>query len=169
MPTRTPTPGTGTQQVISNGGFENGTSPWSESSTGGYEIVVNTLAHSGSYSAWLCGYQSCDDQIWQTFNVPANFTGATLKYWTYIASNSAGTQTCRDYFYVRLKTTSGTVISIPQQLCNANASGWVSRSINVALALSPYKGNSVIIQFEGTSTSLTDSSFFVDDVSLTLN
>ena len=75
----------GTQtQLLANNGFENGQSPWKESSTGGYQIVDPTNPHTGSYSAYLCGYDYCKDQIWQTVTLPSTTTKVVLSYWVYI-------------------------------------------------------------------------------------
>ncbi|HKV56966.1 MAG TPA: S53 family peptidase, partial [Ktedonobacteraceae bacterium] len=50
-PSPTPTP---PPAIIQNGGFENGQSPWQESSSGGYQIIQNLNAHAGANSAYLC-------------------------------------------------------------------------------------------------------------------
>lgn len=160
--------GGGGSNVITNGGFESGSSSWTESSTGGYEIVDPSNPHTGSYSAYLCGYNSCTDKIYQTVSIPSTATKIVLSYWTYISTSESGS-TCYDYFYARLRTTAGSVITTPQQQCNANAHGWTKYSFDVTSALSSYKGQQVQVYFAGTTDTSLVTNFYVDDVALTIS
>ncbi|GCE09557.1 protease pro-enzyme activation domain-containing protein [Dictyobacter aurantiacus] len=166
-PTTTPTPSPG-GNVVKNGGFESGSSPWTERSSGGYELVDSSNPHSGSNSVYLCGYNSCSDSIYQTVSIPSTATNITLSYWVYISTSESGS-TCYDYFYARLRTSSGTTISTPQKLCNANAKGWTQYTFNVTSTLSSYKGQQVQVYFAGTTDSSLTSNFYVDDVALTIS
>jgi kumamolisin len=167
-PTPSPTPiPTGTN-LLSNPGFESGSTSWKESSSGGYEIVDTSNPHTGSDSAYLCGYNSCSDAIYQTVKIPSSASKITLSYWVYISTNETGS-TCYDNFYARLRTSSGTTIATPQKLCNANAQGWTKYTFDVTSSLSSYKGKSVQVYFLGTTDSSQPSSFYVDDVALTAN
>ncbi|GCE30246.1 hypothetical protein KDA_57300 [Dictyobacter alpinus] len=166
-PTPTPTPNPG-GNILTNGGFESGSSSWTESSTGGYEIVDTSKPHSGTHSAYLCGYNSCTDTIYQTATIPSSATKVTLSYWVYISTTETGS-TCYDYFYARLRTSTGSTISTPQTQCNANAKGWTQYSFDVTSALSSYKGKQVQVYFAGTTDSSLTSSFYVDDVALNIN
>jgi hypothetical protein len=155
-------------QLIQNGGFENGQTPWSESSSGGYQIVATSTPHTGSYSAYLCGYNNCTDQIWQTVTIPSTMTKATESFWLYLSTNESGS-TCYDYFYARIRTSSGAVITTPLQQCNANAHGWTQYTFDVTSALSAYKGQQVQIYFTGTTDGTLTSSMYVDDVTFNVN
>jgi kumamolisin len=167
-PTPSPTPiPTGTN-LLSNPGFESGSTSWTESSSGGYEIVDTSNPHTGSKSAYLCGYNSCSDSIYQTVTIPSSASKITLSYWVYISTNETGS-TCYDYFYARLRTSSGATIATPQKFCNANAQGWTKYTFDVTSSLSSYKGKSVQVYFLGTTDTLQPSSFYVDDVALTAN
>ncbi|GCE26222.1 hypothetical protein KDA_17060 [Dictyobacter alpinus] len=157
--------GGGGGNVITNGGFESGSASWTESSTGGYEIVDTSKPHSGTHSAYLCGYNSCTDTIYQTVSIPSTTSKITLTYWTYISTSETGS-TCYDYFYARLRTSTGATISTPQTQCNANAHGWTQYSFDVTSALSSYKGQQVQVYFSGTTDSSLTTSFYVDDVAL---
>ncbi|HVU70511.1 MAG TPA: S53 family peptidase [Ktedonobacteraceae bacterium] len=165
-PTPTPTSTGTTTQLLGNPGFESGAgSPWAESSRGGYEIVDNSNPHSGSYEAWLCGYNNCSDAIYQTVTLPSTTTRVVLSYWVYIETDESGS-TCYDYFYARLRTSSGATISTVQTKCNANASGWTHYTFDVTSALSGYAGRSIQVYFLGTTDSSLITNFFVDDVAL---
>ncbi|GHO84960.1 hypothetical protein [Dictyobacter formicarum] len=160
--------GGGGSNIITNGGFESGSSSWTQSSTGGYQIVDPSNPHTGSYSAYLCGYNYCTDTIYQTVTIPSTATKVVLSYWTYISTSESGS-TCYDYFYARLRTSTGSVISTPQQQCNANTHGWTKYSFDVTSALSSYKGQQVQVYFAGTTDSSLVTNFYVDDVALTVS
>ena len=99
--------------------------------------------------------------------MPASYSTATLGYWYYSDTSESGS-TCYDYFYSRLRTSSGATITTPQTSCNAAATnGWVYKRFDVSAALSSYKGKSVQVYFAGTNDSSLPSDFFVDDVTLT--
>ena len=159
------TSGGTTTQMLANNGFESGQSPWSESSAGGYQIVDPTNPHTGSDSAYLCGYNNCSDAIWQSVTLPSTTTKVVLSYWLYISTNESGA-TCYDYFRARLRTSAGSTISTVSTKCNANASGWTQYTFDVTSALSGYKGQSIQVYFLGTTDSSLISNFFVDDVQL---
>ena len=167
-PTPTPTPPPSGNLVV-NPGFENGSSPWQESSSGGFEIVDPTNPHTGSFSAYLCGYDNCNDQIWQSIKLPSSFSTATFSYWTYIDTSEVTTTTCYDHFRARLRTSSGTTIATVQAQCNYNTHGWTKFTFTVTSQLSAYKGQTIQVYFQGTTDSSLPTDFFVDDVSLTVS
>jgi thermitase len=153
-----PPPPPGTERIV-NGGFENGTSPWVQTSTGGYQVIDRTRPHSGFYSAWLGGYNSGTDAVGQTVTVPAN---GTLRYWWYLTTQESGS-TPYDYLRVRLLNASGSVVATLRTFTNASGAGtWRQDSLNVAA----YAGQSVRVQFSSTTDHSLPSSFFVDDVSV---
>jgi len=145
-----------------NGGFENGQSPWVESSTNGYQLIDPTRPHTGTYSAWLGGYNNGTDTIYQTVTIPSNATSASLSYWWYMTTQEACC-TPYDYFYAQVRSTSGTVLGTLQTLNNASTkNAWVHPSFD----LLSYKGQTVQIYFKVTTDVSLPTSFFVDDVSL---
>ncbi len=168
-PTNTPTP-TPSPTLIQNGGFENGQAPWQESSTKGYQLVDPSNSYTGQYSAYFCGYPGCDDRIWQNFTVPANYTKLTVTYWWYSDTNKIVKQ-CLDNFVSQLQSSTGTLIRMMQQNCNANVTNnWVQESFDVSSSLAGYKGRQVTLFFRGTNIlgqPLT-SDFFVDGVVITV-
>ncbi|HVB76043.1 MAG TPA: protease pro-enzyme activation domain-containing protein [Ktedonobacteraceae bacterium] len=167
-PTTTPSPTPAPASIIQNGGFENGQTPWQESSSGGYQIIQNLNAHSGSNSAYLCGYSNCDDRIYQTFTVPASYTKLTISYWWYSDTNK-NTRQCQDTFNSRLQTSGGALIRNLQQSCNTNVTNnWVLESFDVSGSLNSYKGKQVVLFFRGTNNNqYQPTDFFVDDVAIT--
>jgi kumamolisin len=166
-PTPTPTP-TPPPALIQNGGFEKGRTPWQESSSGGYEMVDNSNARSGQYSAYFCGYSGCTDRIWQTFTVPANYTTISVTYWWYSDTNKTSKQ-CLDYFTSSLKTSTSATSAIQtmQNDCNLNVTNqWMQKKYDVSGALSKYKGQQVTLFFQGTNVQnqYQPTDFFIDDI-----
>lgn len=158
--------GGGGGNLVVNPGFENGTAPWVETSSGGFELITTDNPHTGASSAFLCGYNNCNDTIRQNITLPSSFTHVTLSYWVFISTNETTTSTCFDNFRVRLRTSGGTTISTVQTLCNINATGWKQFTFDVSSALSSRKGQTIQVFFQGTTDSSLTSDFFVDDVSL---
>ncbi|HLZ21640.1 MAG TPA: carboxypeptidase regulatory-like domain-containing protein [Ktedonobacterales bacterium] len=166
-PTPTPTPGGGTNLIV-NGGFENGTSPWVESSSGGYELISTARPHTGNYSAYLCGYNYCTDSIKQSVAIPSSYSSLTLTFWFYSDTLETSTTTCYDYFHAKLLTSSGSTITNLMTSCNIDATnGWVKETFDVSSTLSSYKGQTVQVYFVGTNDYEYPTDFFVDDVALT--
>ena len=163
-PIITPTPTSTSSNAISNGGFENGTSPWTENSSGGYELIDTTQPHSGSYSANLCGDNSCSDSIYQQVAIPASATSAQLSYYWYMDTQETTTK-AYDYLYVRIRSASGSTLTTVQTITNgSSADSWQNAAYSVNV--SAYKGQNVQVAFVATTDSRDPSQFFVDDVAL---
>jgi kumamolisin len=174
-PTPTPTPNptpVPPSSLIKNGDFENGQSPWQESSSQGYQMIDTSNAYTGQYSVYFCGYTGCDDRIWQSFTVPTSFTKITVSYWWYSDTNKT-TKQCLDTFDSRLQDSSGsTTILNMQHSCNTNATNaWVLENFDASKQLSAYKGKAVNLFFRGTNAQnqYQTSDFFVDAVTITVS
>jgi subtilase family serine protease len=166
IPTSTPTP-PGSGSLIQNGGFENGTTPWQESSSGGYELIDTTNPHTGNYSAYLCGYSSCTDAIVQSFTVPSGASSLSVTYWWY-AQTTRHTTSCKDSLTVQVLNSSGQTIDRLQKVCNTSASAsWQQATFDASSLLSKYAGQTVTLAFTGTTSSgFATTSFFIDDVAV---
>ena len=83
------TPPPGCSQFMQNGGFEQGpgSCPWGQSSSGGYELIYPAWPRTGSYSAWLGGYDNAYDVMSQVIRIPDNATSATLTFWWYVMTS----------------------------------------------------------------------------------
>ncbi len=157
-PTPTPTPPPGGTEKVVNGGFENGTSPWVQSSANGYQLIDTTRPHTGSYSAWLGGYNNANDTIYQTITVPTN---GTLTYWWYMTTQE--TSHPWDYLRVQLYTTGGTLITTLRTWNDGSGANlWRQDTISLA----SYAGQTVRLRFNNTTDSSLTTSFFIDDVSV---
>jgi hypothetical protein len=161
-PTRTPTPPpSGCTERITNGGFESGTSPWVQSSSGGYQLIATTRPRTGSYSAYLGDYNNAVDSIYQQITIPSTATSATLSYWWYMSTQE--TSHPWDYMYVRILNSSGTVLATLQTLSDGSTANTWTQASHSLLA---YKGQTIRVQFRVTNDSSLPTAFFVDDVSV---
>ncbi|MEU5251603.1 M28 family peptidase [Streptomyces longwoodensis] len=144
-------------QVISNGGFESGTSPWT-GDTGAIGTFSGQSAHSGTRYAWLAGYgYAATDALTQTVTIPAGCSTATLRYWLHVDTAESGS-TAYDTFQVKVDGTA------KQSYSNANAAaGYTQRSLD----LTPYIGRQVTLTFTATEDASLQTSFVVDDATLT--
>ncbi len=166
--TSTPVPPPTGGSLIQNGGFEQGSQGWQESSAGGYELVDSTNPHTGNYSAFLCGYASCDDAIGQSFTVPNSVSSINVNYWWYGDTNRTS-HTCSDTFTVTLLDSNGAVIGKVQAACNKDATrSWQQVTFDATSLLANYAGQDVTLVFEAktSSSSTRTSAFYVDDVAV---
>ncbi|HYN90216.1 MAG TPA: S8 family peptidase [Ardenticatenaceae bacterium] len=159
VPTGTPTPPS--SNLLVNPGFESGRNVgWTESSSGGYALVGTDRPRTGSWSAWLGGYNSATEQVYQRVTVPAN---GVLSYYWRMETSEAGS-TVYDYMDVRLYDGStGSFITTLRRWSNASTKNTWSLD---SLSLAGYAGRSVNVIFYVRTDSSLATSFFVDDTSL---
>ena len=96
---------------------------------------------------------------------------AVVKYGLTCDTQEATGSPCYDYFYSRVRTSTGVTITTPQQSCNSSVTnGRVYKSFDLTSALSAYAGKQVQVYFRGTTDVSLISDFFVDDdVTLKIN
>ncbi|NUR72390.1 MAG: S8 family serine peptidase, partial [Hamadaea sp.] len=144
-------------QLVGNGGFESGTSPWTAS-----QYVVGTWAEyparTGTRNAWFGGRGSAHtDTLSQSVTIPAGCT-ATLKFWLYVTTAETE-NVVYDTFTVAIGSTT--------------VAGYSNLSVNSAYAektvnLSQFAGQTVTLKFTGIEDWSLQTSFVVDDVTLTV-
>ena len=142
-----------------NGGFESGATGWSQSDPA--IISTNGRVRTGSWSAWLAGYNGANEQVAQTVTVPS--TGATLSWaWQLASSEPAGTR-AYDLLHARVFSTGGALLGTLVSRSNTSSRGvWLGESASLA----PWAGQTVSVRFVATNDSSYASSFYVDDVRL---
>jgi len=154
-------------QILGNTGFENGTNtaPWVLTSG----VINNTSGeppHSGLWDAWLDGYGTTHtDTAAQTVTIPAGKTSATLSYWLHIDTAEAPGSAAYDTLKLQVLNSSGTVLATLATFSNLNAAaGYQVHTAN----LKPYIGQKVTIKFTGSEDYSNQTSFVLDDVTLTV-
>lgn len=148
-----------TTNPFQNPGFEEGAASWSQSSSGGWDLIVPdtdapVLAHGGSWLAWLGGDDTETSQLWQTITISASAPYLHFWYWT------ASEDYCGyDFFYVAVN---GINVDTMDLCDSTDTGGWVQRVLN----LSAYAGTGKTVQFKVVTDSSFNSNLFLDDVSM---
>ncbi|MFJ1753466.1 M1 family aminopeptidase [Kitasatospora sp. NPDC088134] len=144
-------------QVVANGGFESGTSPWT-SSSGVITSGGGQSAHGGTYYARLDGYGTTHtDTLSQTLTLPAGCSTASLSFWLHIDT----TETTRSTAYDKLTAKIGGTTLATYSNLNA-ATGYVKKTFDV----SAFAGQTVTLAFTGVEDSSLQTSFVLDDLAL---
>ncbi|MFJ6054153.1 M28 family peptidase [Streptomyces sp. NPDC092307] len=144
------------RQLVANGGFESGSSPWS-ATTGVITNQSGQAPHGGSYKAWLAGYGSTHtDSAAQTLTIPSGCSTYRLGFFLHI-------DTDEDENVVYDRFTVSVAGQTLETLSNLNAnSGYAEKSYD----LSQFAGQTVTLKFNGTEDQSLQTSFVVDDVTL---
>ncbi|MET8030645.1 M1 family aminopeptidase [Streptomyces avermitilis] len=145
-------------QVVTNGGFESGTSPWSQSSTSVITNRAGQTAHGGTTFAWLDGVGSTHtDTLSQSVTIPSGCSSATLTFWLHIDTAETTSSTAYDKLTAKIGTTTlATYSNLDKN------TGYVRKSFDV----SAFTGQTVNVAFTGTEDSSLRTSFVIDDVAL---
>ncbi|NEC67123.1 M4 family metallopeptidase [Streptomyces sp. SID9727] len=155
-PTPTPTPTPPNGNALANGGFEQGTSGWTQSDD---IITASTLqsARGGSHYAWMMGYGTNAIESLSQSDVAVPSTGTPkLTFWLKVSTQELGS-VAYDTLRVRVDGTTLATYS------NANASaGYVQRTVD----LSAYKGRTVKLEFAGTEDTYLSTIFLVDEIAI---
>ncbi|MGP9016830.1 M28 family peptidase [Streptomyces sp. BR1] len=147
------------RQLVVNGGFENGSSPWTATSG----VITNQAGespHSGTYMAWLNGWGSPHtDSVSQSLAIPAGCSSYRLSFYQHIDTDETE-NVAYDVFTV---TVGGKTLATFSNL-DAN-SGYVQKSYD----LSQFAGQTVVLKFNGVEDQALQTSYVVDDVTLNVS
>lgn len=155
--------GTPSANLLKNPGFESGAVDWTGTSG---PITTNTgrPARTGTWKLWLGGNGSTSTEtINQSVAVPSSTGAATLSFW--VAIDTAETTTSTAYDTAKVQVVSGTTTTTLATYSNLNkTSGYVQKTLD----LSAYKGKTITVRFLLNEDSSLQTSFVVDDTSLTV-
>ncbi|MES9522523.1 M1 family aminopeptidase [Streptomyces capoamus] len=145
-------------QVVANGGFESGTSPWTASSSTVITSRSGQSAHGGGSYAWLDGVGSTrTDSLAQSVTIPSGCATATLSFWLHIDTAETTSSTAYDKLTAKLgSTTLATYSNLDEN------TGYVKKTVDV----SSFAGRTVNLSFTGTEDSSLQTSFVLDDIAL---
>ena len=150
------------QQLITNGGFESGSSGWSTS--GDFYIGNLSNPRTGSWYAYVSNANGTPGNnlagyLDQTFSIPNNITSATLTFW-YSITTQDSLSTPHDVLNVTLQPSNTTVLVVSNTTV---ANGYQQTTFN----LTGFAGQTVTLHFLATTNSTLPTVFRVDDVSVT--
>ncbi|MEP6848004.1 MAG: hypothetical protein ABI999_04045 [Acidobacteriota bacterium] len=161
-PVPTPTPGGCTGQLVTNGGFESGTAPWTFT---GAIRSTGAFPHTGVAYSILGGGNNNAHSEFETISIPAGCS-PNLTFWLNITTAETTTTTQFDRIFVEVRNTSGTLLSTLGTFSNLNAGtagAYVQRG---PFSLAAFSGQTVRVQFRATTDVSLISTFRVDDVSV---
>lgn len=157
-----------TQQLIGNPGFENGSAnpaPWT-ASPGVVNHAPGKPPHSGAWNAWLngCGVTHID-MLSQTVTLPARLATASLSFWLHIDTSETSATTTYDTLKVQVTNSSGTVLATLATYSNLDRNtGYAQKTFDLAA----YKGQTIKLLFTGVEDATLQTSFMLDDFTLTV-
>jgi len=150
----------GCVDVMQNGGFEAGSTGWQQQSALGYSLISDANARTGGLGAYLAGVNNADDRLSQQVTLPAG-ASVTLRLWWYMSTTE--TAGVWDHLVVALLRPDGSLMTTIASIDNtASAHLWQE----LAVDLSPYAGQTVVLRFTATTDQANTTDFYVDDVSL---
>jgi serine protease len=147
--------------LLLNPGFESGGTSW----TANYAdtFATGTEARTGSGFAYLNGWgRSMTYTLDQRVSVPTGTGAAPLSFYLKVLSDES---TSYAYDTLKVQVVDGTTTSTLATYSNKDkGTAYVQRSVD----LSAFKGKTVTVRFLGTEDSSVQTSFYVDDTSLTV-
>lgn len=151
-------------EIITNGTFESGASGWTSGDAS--KVIGNwqqQKPYSGSRYAWLCGYgKTMNQYLYQRVSIP-NTSTANLSFYLHI-DTAETSSSAKDKLNVYVVNSDGNILKTLATYSNSNsANGFTKRSFD----LSSFKGQTVYIYFEGVEDASKQTSFVLDNVSLT--
>ncbi|MGW1744379.1 M1 family aminopeptidase [Streptomyces sp. NPDC002092] len=145
-------------QVVTNGGFESGTSPWTQSSTSVITSRSGQTAHGGTSYAWLDGTGGTHtDTLSQSVTIPSGCGTATLSFWLHIDTAETTSSIAYDKLTAKI---GGTTLATYSNL--DKNTGYVKKTLDV----SAFAGQTVSLAFTGSEDSSLQTSFVLDDIAL---
>ncbi len=149
-------------ELVVNGGFEGSVSPWTLSGSAFWSTGGNH--HSGTGYSILGAGNNASGSEYQTVTIPAGHP-ANLTFWLNITT-SESLSTAYDFMYVEVRSTSGALLGTLGSFSNRNAVSASNSYTQRSFSLATWRGQTVRLQFRGTTDVTLPTSFRIDDVSL---
>ncbi|MGB7926139.1 MAG: M36 family metallopeptidase, partial [Pyrinomonadaceae bacterium] len=139
--------GGGGAQLITNGGFETGTTPWVVSgqvtrSTGAYP-------HGGVAYMILGGVNNSTGTLYQTITIPSG-SSPNLNFWLNVTTSEAVGDPVFDRLFIEVRNTSGTLLATLATFSNQDGGTAGVYVLRGAYNLGSFAGQTVRIQFRTT-------------------
>jgi hypothetical protein len=151
-------------ELLVNGGFEVSASPWTL--TGGAVWSTGGNHHSGAGYVILGGADSTSRTVYQQITIPSGAT-RNLNFWLNVTSSETTTTTQYDRLFVEVRSTSGVLLATLATFSNLNkVTPTNAYTLRGAYSLASFAGQTVRIQFRGTTDFSLPTTFRIDDVSV---
>jgi subtilisin family serine protease len=157
------------QQLLGNPGFESGNVTWSASAP---NIIdgsnLGSAPLTGTWKAYLQGYGTAQsDRLLQVVTVPTTACNLILRFWLKVNTAETGTTAWDTLRVQTFDNATAALIQSVGSFSNVNAgTSYVERVFTLDVA--KHRGKTIRLQFDGSEDSTNVTSFFVDDVSLTI-
>jgi len=159
-----------TINLLHNASFDNGVGGWTQSSSGGYQLIMNQsetgiTAHSGVQLGWLGGYDDAVDSLSQNLAIPADATNVTVTGQRYFTTDESGGSYDKTWLDIT-DAGGGTQLEQLAQWSNGDATGaWVAFSFAPS---GNYQGQTINVRLRSDSDYSNPSWFFYDTLRLQL-
>jgi hypothetical protein len=159
--------GSETNNVIVNGNFESGRTPWSP--VGYADVAALSYPRTGSWYAYIGNTNNATGAISQFFPISSNMTDAVLEFYLNVSSDETTTTTVFDQMTVSLATQYDQHVADIATFSNLDKrtpGSYVKKSYNIKNIINAYKGQSLFLVFSGTTDASLQTTFRIDDVRL---
>jgi chitodextrinase len=150
-----------------NPGFEAGAQAWVDSAANGYPLIttyLNPVDVANSWYAWLCGYNNCQDTLYQDVTIPADAQSATVQFKYWVQTTETARLTAYDQILIGVSSPTGTGANKSWTLSNLDATGgWVQ---SPSYDVSAFRGQTIRLEFSATTDGSFATDFLLDDVNL---
>ena len=155
------------KQLIRNGGFESGTSPWSATSGVRTASTATTPAFAGKWLARLGGRTAPrSDTLAQTVTIQPSCSAATMSFELRVITNDPPSK-ASDTLKAQVVSASGKVLATPATFSNKNATSAYAKS---SFSLQPFIGRKVTIRFASNENLAGHAtSFLIDNVAVAVS
>jgi murein DD-endopeptidase MepM/ murein hydrolase activator NlpD len=156
------------QELLGNSGFEDGvgSAPWVQIQNGTSDLISTTQAFSGTYSLWLGGRDTADEEALQSFVVPSSTDALTLTFKRLLTTQEVEPKVY-DHFELVLENQVGNEVTPQLVLTNlsSNRNVWVTEII-VFSGFNVWGDRRLRLSLKGMTDSNLGTSLFLDEVSL---
>ena len=150
-------------ELLTNGGFETTLSPWVPSGSAFHQPNGGSTAHGGTGFAYLGNADNTSGAVYQQIAIPAG-AAPTFSFWLNVTSSETTTTTQYDKLFVEVRNSAGTLLSTLATYSNLNK-GTAGVYSQKSFSLAAWAGQTVRLQFRGTTDTSLITTFRVDDAS----
>jgi len=157
-------------QLITNGGFETSATsaaPWSISGNASLVSTTNgtgSFPHTGTNYVFLDNADNASGTAFQQITIPSG-TSPNLTFWLNITSQETTTSTQYDKLFIEVRNSSGTLLATLATFSNLSK-GTAGVYSQKSFSLANFAGQTVRVQFRGTTDFSLVTIFRIDDVSV---